>query len=37
MDAPHGVAGHSRVLDVEKALDGLERCLEGVRMALNGG
>lgn len=37
MDAPPSVAGHSRVLDVEKAIDSLERSLEDVRLALMGG
>jgi hypothetical protein len=27
MDAPAVVSGHSRVLDVERAIDSLERCL----------
>ncbi|HWA18133.1 MAG TPA: hypothetical protein VG757_03995 [Devosia sp.] len=31
VDAPRRVAGHSRVADVEKALDGVEAMLEGIR------
>ena len=34
MDAPPKVAGHSRVVDVEKSLDSLERALAAARQAL---
>lgn len=34
-DAPRAVAGHSRVADVEKALDGLEAALRDVRRHLD--
>ncbi len=34
MDAPSRVAGHSRVVDVEKSLDSLERALSEARRAL---
>ena len=33
-DAPQPVAGHSRVVDVEKALDNIETALAGVRRKL---
>ena len=34
MDAPPKVAGHSRVIDVEKSIDSLERALSEARRAL---
>jgi hypothetical protein len=34
MDTPPSVAGHSRVVDVEKSLDSLERALAEARSAL---
>ena len=36
MDVPRAVAGHSRVLDIEKSLDSLERGLAETRAALGG-
>jgi len=35
MDAPRKVAGHSRVLDVEKAIDSLEAAVEQARSSLS--
>ena len=36
MDAPAKVAGHSRVLDIEKAIDNLEAAVSAVRACLTG-
>ncbi len=34
MDVPDGVAGHSRVADVENALESLDAAISGIRSAL---
>lgn len=34
IDAPRSVAGHSRVADVEKALDGIDRTVADIRRKL---